>query len=174
MAQVEFDGIEPGFDRQGRPFFIVVGDAGDVGLGDGPGHLARGSDPAGRRQRRHTVGPRVGDGAGVAQLGGGRRPLGVDGIGEAPQAGHGVVTEHDPAPTGPSLRADGQVGHGGHPHAAGGDADVVVDQGVGDLTSGGGALESGGLDDPVAQRDGTEPHRLEGHGSHEAVVKQPA
>ena len=103
-----------------------------------------------------------GHGPGVADLRGGCRALAVDRLDQPGQAGRGVGGDDQlvrrPAP----VRGHGAVRHGRHPDPAGGDPLVELDQLLAHDVLAGETLEGGGLDDAVAQRQGTEPGWREG------------
>ena len=156
MAEVDLDAVEAGLDGDRGALAVLLGDPGDVPVGHGPGHAPAGVEAPGRGQGRRPVGPGVGHRAGVADLGRGRRAGLVHGVGEPLEVGHVVVAEQHAVPIGPALGRDGQIGHGGHGHTAGGHPPVEGHQVVGDLTLGAGPFEGGRLDDPVLQRERAE------------------
>ena len=163
VTQMDLEGVEPGGNRDRRPFFVISRDPGDVGLSNRLGDGAHGAQMAGRRQRRQPIGLRVGHRPGVPDLGGCGGAFGVDGVGEPLQALEGVLAEHDASPARPAFGGHSQVGDGRHPHPAGRHPDVIVDQGVGDLAF---RRRPFGLDDAVAQGDGSERGGREDTGRH--------
>ena len=164
VPDVHLDGIEAGLHRQRGGPPVVLGDALDPGHVDGVQARAHGREAAGGREGRGTVGARVGDRPGVADLRGGRGALGVDRVGEPAQAGDGVLVQEEAVPVGPPLGGDGEVGHGGHGGAAGRHPAVELDQLVADDAARHDALEGGRLDDAVAQCDRPEAGRAEDLG----------
>ena len=96
---------------------------------------------------------RGGDGAGVADLGGDGRTLGVDDVGQLLQARRRLVGEDDlvrrPAPVG-RHRA---VGDGRHADAAGGDPPVELDQPIAHHVLASRPLERRRFHDAVADGD---------------------
>lgn len=115
-------------------------------------------EPA-RRQRGQPVGEGVGDRSGMADLRRDRGTLRVHGIGEPAKSGHGLGPHVDLVALGTSFRRDGAVGDRGHADTAGRGTPVAFDQFVADQGAGSDPLESGHLDDSVAQGEGAEPGR---------------
>ena len=161
VAQVDLDAVEAGVDHGLRRAPVVGGDAGDLGLGDLAAHGAEGADVPRRGEGRSPVRPGVGHGAGMAELGGHGRAGVVHGVGEPAQAREHVVAHHDAVTVGASFGRDGQVGDGGHGRAALAHAAVEVDEGVGDLSLRGRALEGRRLDEAVAEGERPESGGLE-------------
>ena len=150
VAEVDLDGVEATVRSEASGPGVVVGDAGDVGIGGGADDpYGEGVEPLARRQRLGFVGPRVGHRPGVADLGADGCALVVDGVGEAAQASHGLGAQPDALGVGAALGSHGQIGHGGHAGAACGHRPVVVDELRRDQRLGHHTLERSGLDDPV-------------------------
>ena len=105
---------------------------------------------------------RVGDGAGVSELGGRRRAFGVDGVGQPSQAGDRRVAQHDLMAVGAAVGRHRAVGHRAQPDAACRETPVEPDQLVGDDLIGRPPLEGRRLDDAVAQPDRAQRRRGEG------------
>ena len=162
MPDVHLDAVEAGLDGQRRRAPVVLGDAFD------PGHVDRtqarapigvkppeGESAGARLERALATGPAWPICAAAAA------PSGVDGVGEAAQAGDGLFVQQQAVPVCPPFGSHGEIGHGRHGRATGGDAAVEVDQGVADGAAGCDALEGGRLDDAVAQGERAEGRRGE-------------
>ena len=130
MPDVHLDAVEAGLDRDPGGAPVVLGDALDAGGVDGAQTRAHRGEAAGRGERGSPVGARVGHGAGVTDLCGGRRALGVHGVGEAAEPVEVVPGEQQAVAVGPAFGRDGQVGHGRHGDATGRHAAVELDEGV--------------------------------------------
>ena len=137
---------------------VLLDDRRDLGRGDGvrAPHAERAED-ARRRERGRLRPHRVRDRAGMADLRGDRRALGVDRVGERAQAGaHVRVVEHDLVAVGAARAGDGAVRDGRHADAAGGEAAVEFDELGRDDALGRAPLERRRLDDPIPQGHGAE------------------
>ncbi len=162
VAGVQLHGVEAGVaGHDGAPG--EVGDlVGDIGLGHGAAERGAEEAELGRRPDRPSPDhPRAGEEPAVAQLDGRRRALGVHGLGEAAQPGHDVGAHPELMAERTAVVADGAVGQGGHPDAAGRDAPVVLDEPVGDHAALGKALEASRPHHPVAERQTREGQRGE-------------
>ena len=104
VAEVDLDGVEADVGGEAGGPGVVVGDAGDVGVGGGADDPhGQGVEPLAGGERRGPVGPGVGHRPGVADLGAGSGALVVDGVGEPAQAGHRLGAKPDALGVGAAL-----------------------------------------------------------------------
>ena len=162
VAHVDLDRVEAALDEALGPRGVVGGDAGDVVVGDAlrEPHPDR-REHARRREGRVLRPHRVRDRTRVADLRARGGALGVDRVGQPAQARDRVVGQDDLPSVGGAVTRDRAVRDRRHPHAAGGDRAMELDQPVGDDALRRRALEGRRLDDPVAQRQGAELGRCE-------------
>ena len=156
VPDVHLDAVETGFDGDEGGPSVVLGDAVDVACGGGAQARAHRGPAAGGRESRGTVGAGIGHRAGVPDLRGGCRALGVHGIGEAAQSRQGRLVEEEAVPIGAAFGRHGQVGHGAHGGPTLGDPAMELDELVADLAPRHDPFEGGGFDDAVAEGDRTQ------------------
>jgi hypothetical protein len=154
VTQVQLEAVGAGAHGETGTIGVVAGDPADVRLGGRAHHLQ--AEHAVRRERLRAVGPAVGDGAGVTELGRDRRTLGVDGVGEPPEPRDSVGTQIDLMAVLSPFGRDGEVGHGRHAHPTPRHLQEVLDQVVGDQRVRRHPFEGRRLHHAVAQ-----PHRAE-------------
>jgi hypothetical protein len=88
----------------------------------------------------------------VTDLRGNGGSLGVDGVRQTRQAGHGFGAHPHLVAVGAALGGLRAVSHRRHPDATRGDSAMELDEVIGDQGLGSAALERRRLDDAIAQR----------------------
>ena len=105
MAEVDFDRVEPGLDRESRRGGMVFDDTVDVLAGGPLGELeGRRIEQPHWRQCLPSKRPEMCDGSGVADLRADGRTFGVDGVGQLLQPRDGLWAPPDLVEVGTPIR----------------------------------------------------------------------